>query len=126
VLTVTWAVRRAGKVAEADGHRFIFGMEFVLDSGEGAEDQIAGVGHDGGAAGMDAILGLEMEEAGEEGVDGDGGGKFGETDGEGGGEINGCVLALGELGVVSAEERLRIWDKEAAASAVDEMMLTPG
>jgi hypothetical protein len=49
----------------------------------GAEDQIAGVGHDGGATGMDAIFGPEMEEAGEEGVDGDGGGKFGETGGEG-------------------------------------------
>jgi hypothetical protein len=69
VLAVTWAVRRAGKVAEADGYRFIFGMEFVLDSGEGAEDEVLGVGHDGGAAGMDVVLGLKVAEAGEEVAD---------------------------------------------------------
>jgi hypothetical protein len=73
VLAVTWAVRRAGKVAEADGYWFIFGMEFVLDSGEGAEDQVAGVGHHGGAARGDAVFGLEVAEAGEEVADRDGG-----------------------------------------------------
>jgi hypothetical protein len=53
-----------------------------------------------------------MEEAGEELVDGDGGGKLGEAGGEGGGKIDRCMLVLGELGAVSAEVRFYIWDKE--------------
>jgi hypothetical protein len=112
VLLESWAVRRAGEIAELDGHGFVFGMKYVFDSGEGAEDQVTGVGHDGGAARVDAAFDLEMEEAGEELVDGDGGGKLGEAGGEGGGKIDGCMLVLGELGVVSAEVRFYIWDKE--------------
>jgi hypothetical protein len=73
VLAVTWAARRTGKVAETDGHRFLFGMEFVLDGGGSAEYEVAGVGHDGGAAGGNAVFGLEVEEAGEEVADRDGG-----------------------------------------------------
>jgi hypothetical protein len=83
----TLAAWRAGEIAEVDGHGFVFGMEFVFDGGEGAEDQVARVGHDGGAARVDATFDLELEEAGEELVEGDGGGEIGETVGEIGGEV---------------------------------------
>jgi hypothetical protein len=79
------AAWRAGEIAEVDGHGFVFGMEFVFDGGEGAEDQVARVGHDGGAARVDATFDLELEEAGEELVERDGGGEIGETVGEIGG-----------------------------------------
>jgi len=65
-----------------------------------------------------------MQEAGEEVVDGDGGLEFGETGSEGGGEIDGCVLMLGEMRVGATKERLRVGDKQAAAGAVDEAMVT--
>ena len=69
-------------------------MEFVLDGGEGAEEQVAGVGHDGGAARWDAVLGLVEQEAGKKLVDGDGGLELGETGGEDGGEVVGLDLLL--------------------------------
>src|SRR6266849_2659041 len=46
----------------------------------GMEDQISGVGHDGGAARGDAVCGLKKQEAGEEIVDGDSGLEFGALD----------------------------------------------
>ena len=102
----------------------VFGMEFAVDGGEGAEEQVAGVGHDGGAARGNAVFGLKVQEAGEELVDGDGGLEFGEADGECGGEIDGSVFMLRELRVGATKERLRVGDKEAAAGAVEEAMLT--
>ena len=45
---------RAGAIAEDDLDNLVFGMEFALDGGEGAEEEIAGVGHDGGAARLEA------------------------------------------------------------------------
>jgi len=125
---VTWrngiVAAGAREVDDDLGLVFVFGMEFVLDGGEGAQDQIAGVGHDGGAARGDAVFGLKMQEAGEELVDGDSGLEFGEAGGEGGGEIDGCVFMLGELRVGATEEGLRVRDEEAAAGAVDEAMPT--
>jgi len=125
---VTWrngiVAAGAREVDDDLGLVFVFGMEFVLDGGEGAQDQIAGVGHDGGAARGDAVFGLKMQEAGEELVDGDSGLEFGEAGGEGGGEIDGCVFMLGELRVGATEERLRVRGEEAAAGAVDEAMPT--
>jgi len=79
--------RGTGEIAEVDLDDFIFGVEFVLDGGEGTEEEVAGVGHDGGAARVDAVFGFEMQKAGEEVVDGDGGFKFGEAGGEKGGEV---------------------------------------
>jgi hypothetical protein len=81
-------VGRAGEIAEVDLGDFVFGVEFFFDGGEGAEEEVAGVSHDGGAARVDAIFGFEMEEAGEEVVDGDGGFEFSETGGESGGEVS--------------------------------------
>jgi hypothetical protein len=98
-------------------------MEFVFDSGEGTEDEIGGVGHYGSAARGNPVFGLQVEEAGEEFADGDGGLEIGETFREGGGEIYRSVFVLREVGMVEAKKRFRIWDKEAAASSVGETML---
>ena len=85
---------------------------------------MAGIGHDGGAAWGDAVFGLKKQEAGKELVDRDRGLELGETGSEGGGEIDGCVLMLGEMRVGATKERLRVGDKQAAAGAVDEAMVT--
>jgi hypothetical protein len=122
----SWFVPGAGEIAEVDADYFVIGMEFVLDGGEGAEEQIAGVGHAGGTARGDAIFGLKKKETGEELIDRDGGLEFGETGSKRGGKINGCVVMFRELGVVSAKEGFRVWNQETAAGAVDEAMLTAG
>ena len=115
-----------GEIAKVDLDNFVIGMEFVLNGGEGAEEQVAGVSHAGGTARVDAVFGLEKKEAREELVDGDGGLEFGETSGEGGGKIDGCVVVFRELRVVSAKRGFRVWSQETAAGAVDEAMLTAG
>jgi len=76
------------------------------------------------AARGDAVFSLKKQEAGKELVDRDRGLEFGETGSEGGGEIDGCVLMLGEMRVGATKERLRVGDKQAAAGAVDEAMVT--
>jgi hypothetical protein len=64
----------AGKVAEVDieAQRFVFAVdaEFLHADGESAEDEIAGVGPGGAAAGGDAVFGEEEQEFREESVDG--------------------------------------------------------
>ena len=66
----------AREVDDDPGFVFEFGMEFVFDRGEGAEEEVAGVGHDGGAAGVDLVSGLEFIEFAEGAVDNDGGAEF--------------------------------------------------
>ena len=119
----TLAAWRAGEIAEVDGHGFVFGMEFVFDGGEGAEDQVARVGHDGGAARVDATFDLELEEAGEELVERDGGGEMGETVGEIGGEV-GTFEADGAGGrVFGAETGGGVGDGMTATAAGAGVML---
>jgi hypothetical protein len=55
---------------------FVFGMEFALDSGEGAEEKIGGIGHDGGAARVDLVPGLELIEFAEGAIDHHSGAEF--------------------------------------------------
>src|SRR5258708_32845543 len=52
------------------------GIGFVLDGGEGTEEEIRGVGHDGGAAGGDFVTCLELIEFAGGMVDVCGGAKF--------------------------------------------------
>jgi len=89
---------------------------FLLDGGEGAEEEVAGIGHDGGAARGDAVLGLKKKEAGKEIVDGDGGTEFSETGDEFGGEIGGFVPLLPAAGMVGAKGGEMIRDRQAAAA----------
>jgi hypothetical protein len=87
---MTWSgglvTARAGKIDD-DLLFVVLRVEFFVDGGEGAEDEIAGVSHDGGVAWGDAVFGFEVQEAREEIIDGDGGLEFGETGGEIGGEV---------------------------------------
>jgi hypothetical protein len=54
----------------------VLGMEFLFDGGEGAEEEIAGVGHDGGAAGVDLVPGLELIEFAQGAIDHHSGAEF--------------------------------------------------
>jgi len=63
------------------------GIGFVFDGGEGAEEEIRGIGHDGGAAGSDFVAGLELIEFAEGVVDVGGGAEFLDVPDEGGGEV---------------------------------------
>ncbi|OLC96428.1 MAG: hypothetical protein AUH86_09725 [Acidobacteria bacterium 13_1_40CM_4_58_4] len=78
-------------------------MDLLVDGGEGAKEQVTGVGHDGGTARGDAILRLEKEKTGEEVVDRDRGLEFSETGDELGGEIGGMVALLLAARVFGAE-----------------------
>jgi hypothetical protein len=66
---------------------FFIEVEFVLDGGEGAEEQIGGVGHDGSAARVDLVPGLELIEFSEGTIDGDSGTEILGVPDEGGGEV---------------------------------------
>jgi len=65
---------------------------FVFDGGEGAEEEVGGVSHDGGAAGSDFVTGLELIEFAEGMVDVGGGAKFLDVTDEGGGEV--CLVEV--------------------------------
>jgi hypothetical protein len=95
---------------------FEFGMEFVLDGGEGAEEQVAGVGHDGGAAGVDFVPGLEFIEFAEGAVDNDRGAEFLGVSDEGGSKVGLVEVFLVLGGVFGAEARLGVGDGQTAES----------
>jgi hypothetical protein len=61
---------------------------FEGDGGEGAKEEVAGVGHDGGAAGNDLVAGLELIEFAEGMVDVGGGAEFLEVADEDGGVVS--------------------------------------
>jgi hypothetical protein len=77
-------------------------LEF--DGGECAEEEIAGVDQDGGAARGDAVLRDEGEKFGDEFIDVGGGGEFFEAGGEFGGEIDDGAGGGLKMSVVAAVE----------------------
>jgi len=81
---------------------------FDVDRVEGAEEKVAGVGHDGAAARGEAVLGEEEQETGEELVDLGGGLELGEIAEEIGGEGGIGIAAGGTEEVAAAETGLRI------------------
>jgi hypothetical protein len=91
-------------------------VEFVFEGGEGAQKQVAGVGHDCGATRGDAVLGLEQKEAGKKVVDRDGGLEFGKASDEFGSKAGGLVLLLLATGMLGAEGGERIGNGQAAAA----------
>jgi hypothetical protein len=92
--------RRLEEVAEVETRRFkarsvrVAGMEFAVEGGKGAEEEIADVGEDGGAARGDAAFGEQQEQTAEEEVDFGGGLELPEFAGEGGAEVGG----IGRMG----------------------------
>src|SRR6266404_5945388 len=83
---------------------FEFGMEFVLDGG--AEEEVAGVGHDGGAARVDLVPGLEFIEFAEGAVDNDSRTEFLGVSDEGGSKVGLVEVFLVLGGVFGAEAGL--------------------
>src|SRR5260370_2625328 len=81
------------------------GIGFVFDGGEGAEEEIRGIGHDGGAAGGGFVAGLGLIEVGQGGGDGGGGGGILDGADGGGGDGGPCAGVFVVRGVSGASAR---------------------
>lgn len=88
----------------------------MCEGGEGAKEQVTGVGHDGRAARGNTVLRLETKEAGKEVVDGNGRFEFGEAGDEFGGQAGDFVSLLLAAGMLGAEGGERIRDGHTAAA----------
>jgi hypothetical protein len=96
------------------GGDFVFDVDCV----EGAEEKVAGVGHDGAAARGEAVLGEEEQETGEKLVDFGGGLELGEIAEKFGGEGR-IGEAMGWAGgVARAETGVSVGCRIAAGPAV--------
>ena len=116
---------RVGPAGEVQGNRaIILGMKFLLDGRESAQEQIGGVGHDGGAAGADLVVGLEFVEFSEGAIDVDSRAEFDGITDELGGDVDLIELALVHSGVLDAEAGVRFGDDHAAATAAGGAMPT--
>jgi len=104
----------------------LFGLEEVIagDGGEGAEEQVAGVGHDGGAARRDLVAGLELIEFAERVIDGERVAELLDVPDEGRGKVGLIEFFLAVGGVFGAEARIRIRDSHAATASAGGAMLT--
>ena len=106
-----WCAVRAEEIDQEGGLVVImFGggvMEvvFAVDGGEGTEEEVASIGHDGGAAGRDGVVSLLEEQAGKEVVDVGSGLKFSEITEKGGCESGGVARAVARCCVTSTEAR---------------------
>jgi hypothetical protein len=60
MICVLWLNAGGGEVVEIDPEDLVFRVEFFFDGGEGAEE-VGGVSHDSGAAGVDAAGSLKLE-----------------------------------------------------------------
>lgn len=110
---------------EADG--FVVGfLEFALAGAEGAEEEIAGIGHDSGAAGSDTVFGKKKEKVGEEFIEVISALELCDFSGENCAQVGG----MQEFGlfrrVAETEAGARVDDAEAAALAGDGAMLATG
>jgi len=93
------------------------GMEFAVDGGKGSEEQTAGVGHDGGAAGSDLVASQELVEFPERVVDGHGGSKFLRVTNEFGGKVGAIALFLQSSGMPGTKAGHGVGDGHAAKAA---------
>lgn len=89
-------------------------VNFHLDGGEGAEEQVAGKGHNGGAARGDLVAGLELIELAECMVDVDGRAEFLDVADEGCGDVGLVEVPLEFGGVLEAEAGIRVGDGQTA------------
>ena len=104
----------------------MFGLEVVIagDDGEGAQEQVTGVGHDGGAARRDFVAGLELIEFAEGMIDGDGVAELLDVPDEGRGKVGLIEFFLVVCSVFGAEARVRLRDGHAATASAGGAMLT--
>jgi len=119
---MVWSV--AAGAREIDDDLSLVGAGFVLDGGESAEEEIANVGEDGGAACGDAVLGKKAEEIGEDLVEVRGGLEFGKLADEGGGEVGLLEAVRAGVEVFGAEPGSGVGDGVAAAAAGGGAVLT--
>ena len=122
------AVRGTGPVAKVEFEALLLGLEAAVpgDGGEGAEEEVAGIGHDGGAARSDLVTGLELVEFAERMVNVGSGAKFLDAADEGGGEIGLVEIFLALGGMSGAEAGVRIRDGHATTTAAGSAVLTMG
>ncbi len=83
-------------------------MVIAGDGGESAKEQVASVGHDGGAAGRDFVAGLELIEFAERVVDSERIAEFLDVPDEDRGEVGLVEFFLAVRSVFGAEARVRI------------------
>jgi len=127
----SWGVRLARwarDVADLDDGDLFHELEtiFAVDGGEGAEEEVGGVGHDSGAAGSDLVVGLELIEFAERVIDVGGGAEFLDVTDEGGGEVGLVEVLLEQSGVFGAKAGIGIRDGHAATAATGSALLTMG
>jgi len=120
------AVRGLGPVAEVEDEALFLGLDAAIagDGGESAEEETGSVGHDGGAARIDLVPGLEFIEFAKRVVDGDGVAEVLDVADENGGEVGLIEFCLAVGGVLSAEARIRIRDGHAATASAGGALLT--
>src|SRR5262249_41469797 len=94
-------------------------MEFVVNRRKSAEEEVAGIGHDGAAAGGDLVGGQEVVELAGDMVCVLGGGGFGDAANKVRGAVGGLPfpeLLLAKRGVAEAEAGYGIGDGHATAA----------
>src|SRR5439155_17724996 len=117
-------VRGARDVHDECGPIVLLSVLLGVDGREGAEEQIGGVGHDGGTARSDHVPGLEFIEFAEGVVDVRGGAEFLDVTDEGGSEVSLVEVLLALSGVFVAEARVRIRDGHTTTTAAGGAMPT--
>jgi len=95
----------------------VLGVGLLLDSGEGAEELIGDVSHDGGALGGDAVLGKKAEKFCQKALNLRSGLEFTDFAEEIGGEVGGFAGVLLEASVIEAEAGGGVGDKGLAAAS---------
>jgi hypothetical protein len=99
-------------------------VNFLLDGWESAEEEVAGVSHDGGAARGDLVVGLELIEFAEGVIDIGGGAEFLDVADEGGGDVGLVEIFPALGGVLEAEAGVGIKDGHAATTTAGGALLT--
>jgi len=92
-------------------------INLLLDGGEGAEEQVTGVSHDGSASRGDSVVGLELVEFTEGMVDVGGGTEFLDGADKGSGQVRLVEFFLAFGSVLGAEARVRVKDGQTAEAA---------
>jgi len=91
-------------------------LEAVIagDGGEGAKEEVGGIGQDGGTAGSDLVAGLELIEFAEGMIDGDRVAEFLDVADENGGEVGLIQFFVAVGSVLGAKAGIRIRNVHAA------------
>jgi hypothetical protein len=118
---------RTGKIHDDDGHAGSgVRVEFLLDGGKGAEEEVADIGEDGGAAGGDAVVGEVAVEVAEGLVDACGGLEAVGVAGEDGGKLRVVLGLVMAEGVAEAEAGVGVGDGEATVPALGRAVVAMG